>query len=125
MTDTPCRTIRGPMSDSSVTMAEAAVQGRGVALFPVCMFQRDLAAERLVQTFAIDVSAGSYWLTWLKSRPPDARNVSLSGLAPAEVGLRPRLLISLGFVSEVGHIARLHFGSGPQTTSVMQPSLGD
>jgi LysR family transcriptional regulator of beta-lactamase len=69
MTDAPCPTIRGPMFDSSVTMAEAAAQGLGVALVPVCMFQRDLAAERLVQPFMIEVSAGSYWLTWLKSKP--------------------------------------------------------
>jgi LysR family transcriptional regulator of beta-lactamase len=67
-TDTPCPTIRGPMFDSSVTMAEAAAQGLGVALVPVCMFQRDLAAERLVQPFAVEVPAGSYWLTWLKSK---------------------------------------------------------
>jgi LysR family transcriptional regulator of beta-lactamase len=67
-TGTPCPTIRGPMFDSSVTMAEAAAQGLGVALVPVCMFQRDLAAERLVQPFAVEVPAGSYWLTWLKSK---------------------------------------------------------
>ncbi len=69
MTDTPCPTIRGPMFDSSVTMAEAAAQGLGAALVPICMFQRDLTAERLVQPFRIEVSAGSYWLTWLKSKP--------------------------------------------------------
>jgi LysR family transcriptional regulator of beta-lactamase len=68
MTETPCPTIRGPMFDSSVTMAEAAAQGLGVALVPVCMFQRDLAAERLVQPFDVEVPAGSYWLTWLKSK---------------------------------------------------------
>jgi LysR family transcriptional regulator, regulator of gene expression of beta-lactamase len=70
MTDIPCPTIRGPMFDSSVTMAEAAAQGLGVALVPVCMFQRDLTAARLVQPFEIKASAGSYWLTWLKSKSP-------------------------------------------------------
>jgi LysR family transcriptional regulator of beta-lactamase len=57
------------MFDSSVTMAEAAAQGLGIALVPVCMFQRDLAAERLVQPFKIGVPVSSYWLTWLKSKP--------------------------------------------------------
>jgi LysR family transcriptional regulator of beta-lactamase len=68
VTGIPCPTIRGPMFDSSVTMAEAAAQGLGVALVPVCMFERDLAAERLVQPFHVEVPAGSYWLTWLKSK---------------------------------------------------------
>jgi LysR family transcriptional regulator of beta-lactamase len=86
MTKTPCPTIRGPVFDSSVTMAEAAAQGLGLALVPVCMFQRDLAAERLVQPFAVEVSAGSYWLTWLKSKP----------LTPAMEAFRDWLLLKLG-----------------------------
>ncbi len=65
----PCPTLRGPMFDSSVTMAEAAAQGLGVALVPACMFGRDLAAGRLVRPFDLSVPAGSYWLTWLKSKP--------------------------------------------------------
>ncbi len=69
MAGTPCPTIRGPMFDSSVTMAEAAAQGVGVALVPVSMFQRDLDGGRLVQPFTIEAVAGSYWLTWLKSKP--------------------------------------------------------
>jgi LysR family transcriptional regulator of beta-lactamase len=86
MTDTPCPTIRGPMFDSSVTMAEAAAQGLGVALVPVCMFQRDLAAERLVQPFAVEVPAGSYWLTWLKSKT----------LTPGMSAFQDWLLLKLG-----------------------------
>jgi LysR family transcriptional regulator of beta-lactamase len=86
MTDTPCPTIRGPMFDSSVTMAEAAAQGLGVALVPVCMFQRDLAGERLVQPFEVEVPAGSYWLTWLKSKT----------LTPAMSAFRDWLLLKLG-----------------------------
>ncbi|MBO1908658.1 LysR family transcriptional regulator [Microvirga sp. 3-52] len=86
VTETPCPTIRGPMFDSSVTMAEAAVQGLGVALVPVCMFQRDLAAERLVQPFDVEVAAGSYWLTWLKSKP----------LTPGMSAFRDWLLLKLG-----------------------------
>ncbi|MXQ14379.1 LysR family transcriptional regulator [Microvirga makkahensis] len=86
MTATPCSTIRGPIFDSSVTMAEAAAQGLGVALVPVCMFQRDLAAERLVQPFGVEVSAGSYWLTWLKSKP----------LTPGMEAFRDWLMLKLG-----------------------------
>jgi LysR family transcriptional regulator of beta-lactamase len=33
------------------------------------MFQRDLDGGRLVQPFTIEAVAGSYWLTWLKSKP--------------------------------------------------------
>lgn len=64
----PCPTIRGPMFDSSVTMVEAAAQGLGIALVPVSMFQRDLGSGRLAQPFKIQAPAGSYWLTWLKSK---------------------------------------------------------
>lgn len=86
MAEAPCPTIRGPMFDSSVTMAEAAAQGLGVALVPVCMFQRDLAAERLVQPFKVEVSAGSYWLTWLKSK----------SLTPGVEAFRSWLLLKIG-----------------------------
>ncbi len=72
MAGASCPTIRGPVFDSSVTMAEAAAQGAGVALLPVALFRRELAAGRLAQPFRIEVAAGSYWLTWLKSRPPTA-----------------------------------------------------
>ena len=50
-------------------MATAAAAGLGVALAPPLMFARDLAAERLVQPFAIGIDAGRYWLTRLMSRP--------------------------------------------------------
>jgi LysR family transcriptional regulator of beta-lactamase len=73
------------MFDSSVTMAEAAAQGLSVALVPVCMFRRDLTAERLVQPFEIEVLAGSYWLTWLKSKP----------LTPGMAASRDWLLLKL------------------------------
>ena len=64
----PCPAIRGTVFDSSVTMAEAAVQGAGVALLPVAMFERELSLGRLVQPFDLEVSIGSYWLTSLKSK---------------------------------------------------------
>lgn len=64
---------RGPMFDSSALMANAAMAGLGVALAPRAMFLHDLAAERLVQPFAVAIDAGRYWLTSLvsrKSSPP-------------------------------------------------------
>jgi len=64
---TPPR-ARGWMFDSSLTMADAAAQGAGVALLPLGMFDRDLRSGRLVQPFEPSVLTGSYWLTWLKSR---------------------------------------------------------
>ena len=60
--------IRGPVFDSSWVMVEAAMQGVGVALAPSMMFARDLEQGRLVRPFPLEVGAGKYWLTWLKSR---------------------------------------------------------
>jgi LysR family transcriptional regulator of beta-lactamase len=60
--------VGGPVFDSSWTMAEAAMRGAGVALAPPSMFQRELVEGRLAQPFEQEISAGSYWLTWLKSR---------------------------------------------------------
>lgn len=60
--------VRGWMFDSSQALVEAAAQGAGVALVPVAMFAREIAEGRVVQPIAITVSAGSYWLTHLKSR---------------------------------------------------------
>lgn len=67
---------RGWMFDSSVTMAEAAVQDLGTALVPVSMFDNDLRSGRLVQPFETTVLAGSYWLTWLNSRQEGAAMTS-------------------------------------------------
>jgi len=61
-------TIKGMVFDSSVIMAEAAVQGAGVALLPVAMFARELSLGHLVQPFDVTVAIGDYWLTWLKSK---------------------------------------------------------
>lgn len=60
--------IKGTVFDSSWLMIEAAQQGHGIALAPIDLFERDLAAGRLVQPFEATVTLGSYWLTWLKSR---------------------------------------------------------
>ena len=65
----PCPPLRGPVFDSSVLMTAAAASGLGVALAPAAMFSRDLAAERLIRPFDIEVALGGYWLTRLHSRP--------------------------------------------------------
>jgi LysR family transcriptional regulator of beta-lactamase len=64
--------IRGYVFDSSLTMAEAAAQGAGVALLPARMFEHGLRDGRLARPFAAEIQAGDYWLTRLKSRPETA-----------------------------------------------------
>ncbi len=61
--------LTGPVFDSLSLMVHAAVQGAGVALAPPVMFGRELHARQLVQPFQPGVEAGSYWLTWLRSKP--------------------------------------------------------
>jgi len=63
-----CPPIKGIVFDSSVTMANAAVQGAGVALLPVSMFSRELACGQLVQPFASTVDVGRYWLSARRKR---------------------------------------------------------
>lgn len=67
-TGAPCPLLRGPVFDSSLTMAAAAVAGAGVALLPPSMFAADLGDGRLVRPFDAEVATGRYWLTRLKSR---------------------------------------------------------
>ena len=64
----PCPTIRGPVFDSSPTMAAAAIAGIGVALLPAGMFEHDLSTDRLVRPFEAEARTGRYWLTRLRSR---------------------------------------------------------
>ncbi|WMJ70260.1 LysR family transcriptional regulator [Stenotrophomonas sp. 24(2023)] len=59
---------RGPVFDSSLTLAAAAAGGSGVALLPLCMFEQELAEGRLLQPFAVTLDLGRYWLTRLRSR---------------------------------------------------------
>jgi len=66
--DLPCPLLRGTVFDSSLTMAEAAAQGAGVALLPTRMFTRELQHGRLTRPFDIEIAGGSYWLTRLKSK---------------------------------------------------------
>ena len=64
----PAPRIRGPVFDSSPTMAAAAAAGAGVALLPPAMFAHELATESLVRPFTTEIDAGRYWLTRLHSR---------------------------------------------------------
>ena len=64
----PCPLVRGAVFDSSLTLAEAAVQGVGVALLPARMFAREIESGRLLCPFDIEIETGSYWLTRLKSK---------------------------------------------------------
>ncbi len=66
--DVPELEARGPVFDSSLTLASAAASGAGVALLPLKMFEQDLAQGRLVQPFAQTLDLGRYWLTRLRSR---------------------------------------------------------
>jgi LysR family transcriptional regulator of beta-lactamase len=60
--------LRGPMFDSSRLMADAAIQGLGVALVPHDLFASELGDGRLARPFGIEADIGSYWLTRLKSK---------------------------------------------------------
>jgi LysR family transcriptional regulator of beta-lactamase len=64
--------LRGPMFDSSRLMADAAIEGLGVALVPRTLFERELVDGRLVRPFKIEADIGAYWLTRLKSKPMSA-----------------------------------------------------
>lgn len=77
--------LRGPVFDSSITMAAAAQQGAGVALLPAAMFGDALRSERLVQPFSLGVPLGAYWLTRLKSRPVSAAMASFRDWLRAEI----------------------------------------
>jgi LysR family transcriptional regulator of beta-lactamase len=67
-TDTVCPPIRGPVFDSSPSMALAAASGAGVGLLPAKLFSRELAAGSLVQPFGVSIDAGRYWLIRMMSR---------------------------------------------------------
>lgn len=75
----PCPRLTGPVFDSSALMAAAALAGHGIALAPPAMFEADLAAERLVQPFAVEIALGRYWLTRLNSRRESAAMQAFAG----------------------------------------------
>lgn len=68
----PAIVPRGPVFDSSVTMAMAAMAGAGVGLLPPAMFEEALDDGRLVRLFDVEIETGAYWLTRLKTRAPSA-----------------------------------------------------
>src|SRR6185503_2949597 len=71
--------LRGPLFDSSLIMAQAAIRKEGVALVPYGLFRREIDAGQLVRPFAIEADVGGYWLTWLKSRTPSAAMQAFRG----------------------------------------------
>ena len=79
----------GIVFDSSLAMMEAAVQGAGVALAPVRMFSRQLAAEQIRQPFAVGITTGSYWLTRLQSRPETSAMQAFKGWLQEAVATSP------------------------------------
>src|SRR5580704_13689862 len=62
--------LHGPLFDSSLIMAQAAIRGEGVALAPYGLFRREIDAGQLVRPFAAEAEVGGYWLTWVKTRTP-------------------------------------------------------
>ncbi|WP_326541972.1 LysR substrate-binding domain-containing protein, partial [Pseudorhodoferax sp.] len=84
---TPCPVVRGAVFDSSLTLAEAAAQGAGMALLPVRMFERELRQGRLVRPFAQELHRGAYWLTRLQSRPVTQAMAAFGGWLRAQAGV--------------------------------------
>ncbi|MFH5924782.1 LysR family transcriptional regulator [Roseomonas xinghualingensis] len=84
--DVACPAIRGMVFDSSLTMAEAAAQGAGIALLPVRLFARDLQMGRLVRLFDAEIALGDYWLTRLKSKQPTAAMQAFQSWLLAQAG---------------------------------------
>ena len=82
--------VRGAVFDSSLTLAEAAAQGAGMALLPVEMFARELQQGRLAKPFAQELHRGAYWLTRLQSRPATGAMTAFRDwlLAQASAGAR-------------------------------------
>ena len=62
--------LTGPVFDSAAIMVAAALAGHGVALAPATMFDAELREGRAVRPFAVEIGAGGYWLTRLKTRKP-------------------------------------------------------
>jgi LysR family transcriptional regulator, regulator of gene expression of beta-lactamase len=60
--------LGGPVLDSSLALAEAALQGAGVALLPLAFFERELQQGVLLRPFQTSIVTGRYWLTRLQSR---------------------------------------------------------
>ncbi|MCZ8321000.1 MAG: LysR substrate-binding domain-containing protein [Novosphingobium sp.] len=72
-----CPRIVGPIFDSSLAIARAAMGGSGVGLLPIALFEAEIASERLVLPFAQAIDVGQYWLTRLHSRAETAGMVAV------------------------------------------------
>jgi LysR family transcriptional regulator of beta-lactamase len=82
---TACPKVRGPVFDTSIGIAEAAVQGAGIALLPVNMFAHELKKGLLVRPFKQEIVLGSYWLASLKSKPQTSAMKVFQGWLLAQV----------------------------------------
>lgn len=56
------------MFDSSIALADAAMNGFGLALLPGVFFESDIKQGRLIKPFSVEVNAGAYWLVKLESK---------------------------------------------------------
>jgi LysR family transcriptional regulator of beta-lactamase len=74
--------------DSSLTIANAAVRGFGVALLPAALFEDEIRQRRLVRPFKVEVALGDYWLTSLHSRQPSAAMLSFRNWLLETIGAR-------------------------------------
>ncbi|WP_394652044.1 LysR family transcriptional regulator [uncultured Sphingomonas sp.] len=81
--------LTGPVFDSSVTMAAAAIAGAGVALLPAAMFGDALTAGTLMAPFDVAIDTGRYWLTRLKTRAPTAAMTAFRAWLIDSVDLNP------------------------------------
>lgn len=64
-----CPSLRGPVLDSSIALADMASQGQGIAMLPALLFRHWMENGRLVAPFGHSIAVGAYWLTRLQSRP--------------------------------------------------------
>ena len=70
---------KGIVFDSSITIANAAARGFGVALLPAALFQDEIRQRRLARPFKIEVELGDYWITSLHSRRPSPAMLAFKG----------------------------------------------
>ncbi len=82
-------TLRGPVFDTSLALAEAAAQGHGIALAPPAMLRRWLDTGTLVRPFAHQVVTGRYWLTRLQTRAESPAMAAFREWLTAEIAGAP------------------------------------
>jgi LysR family transcriptional regulator of beta-lactamase len=78
--------LRGPVLDSSLALGEAALQGAGVALLPLALFDAELRQGRLVRPFPGELLTGRYWLARLKTRRVTPALRAFAGWLQQETG---------------------------------------